>query len=222
MSKRSVMPAPGLAGQFSGFSREALSFFRDLARHNNRDWFQAHKDVYERECRLPMQQLVAALEPRFGASKIMRINRDTRFAADKSPYKTHISAGIGRNYVSLSADGLYVGAGMYKPDSPVLERFRGAIGSEQSGPRLARIVAALRRKGYDVDTHDALTGTPKGYKADHPRIDLLRMKDLFAGKFFKPAPWLSTKGALDRIEKVMIDAKPLTDWIEENVGEKKR
>ena len=203
---------------FAGFSPAALRFFKDLARHNNRDWYQAHKEVYERECRRPMQELVALLEPRFGKSKIMRINRDTRFSADKTPYKTRISAGIGRNYVSLSADGLYVGAGMYMPDSPALERFRGAIAADDSGKQLARIVATLRRKGYDVGTHDALKGTPKGYKADHPRIDLLRMKDLFAGKSFKPAAWFAGRGALDRIVKVMTDAKPLTDWFARHVG----
>src|SRR5579862_5618739 len=193
--------------EFSGFSPAARRFFRDLAQHNNRDWFQTHKDIYERACRTPMQQLGEALAPRFGPVKIKRINRDTRFAADKSPYKTRISATVGPNYVSLSADGLYVGAGVYMPDSATLERFRGAIAADVSGPRLARIVATLRRKGYDVATHDTLTGTPRGYKADHPRIELLKMKDLFAGKSFKPAPWLATKGALNRIVKVMTDVK---------------
>ena len=68
-----------MAEQFSGFPPEALAFFNDLERHNNREWFLAHKDIYERACRQPMQQLVAALEPRFGKSKISRINRDIRF-----------------------------------------------------------------------------------------------------------------------------------------------
>jgi uncharacterized protein (DUF2461 family) len=54
-----------MAEQFSGFPREAITFFTDLARHNNRDWFLAHKHVYERACVQPMRQLTAALEPRF-------------------------------------------------------------------------------------------------------------------------------------------------------------
>jgi uncharacterized protein (TIGR02453 family) len=189
MAKRSALPLPVVGAQFSGFPCEAIDFFRDLARHNNRDWFLAHKDVYERACQQPMQQLVAVLEPRFGKSKISRIYRDIRFSADKSPYKTRISASVARHYTSLSEGDLYVGAGLYMPDSTGLQRFRGVIAADGSGRQLARIVAALRRNGYDVATHDTLKSPPRGYKADHPRIDLLRMKDLFAGKAFKPTAW---------------------------------
>jgi uncharacterized protein (TIGR02453 family) len=166
-----------------------------------------------------MQQLAAALEREFGKSKIPRINRDIRFSSDKSPYKTHISAGIGRHYVHLSSEGLYVGGGMYMPDSAGLERFRNAIAADASGRPLARIVSTLRRKGgYRVDTHETLKSAPKGYRADHPRIDLLRMKDIHAGKSFKPVAWLSTPKALERITRVMKDVKPLTDWLQRYVG----
>jgi len=207
-----------MAEEFSGFPREAITFFKDLARHNNRDWFLAHKQVYERACVQPMQQLTAALEPRFGRSKISRIYRDIRFSTDKSPYKTHISASVGRHYVSLSASGLWVGGGMYMPDSQSLERFRNAIADETSGRQLARLAVALRKKGYDVSTHDSLKSAPKGYTASHPRIDLLRMKDLYAGKAFKPAAWLSTRLALNRVVKTMSDVKPLGDWMATHVG----
>ena len=209
-----VAPRPAPAGRFSGFPREALKFFADLERHNNREWFLAHKEVYERACREPMQQLVEALGPKFGKSKISRINRDIRFSNDKSPYKTNISAGIGNHYVFLSKDRLYVGGGMYMPDSAGLARFRAAIAADASGRQLARIVTALRRKGYKVDTHETLKSAPKGYSADHPRIDLLRMKDIHAGKSFKPAAWLSTPKALERITRVMTDVKPLADWLQ--------
>jgi len=204
--------------QFSGFPPEAIAFFNDLERHNNREWFLAHKDVYERACRRPMQQLVNTLEARFGKSKISRINRDIRFSSDRSPYKTHISGVVGRHYISLSTEGLYVGAGMYKPDPDVLARMRAAIAADDSGRALARIVAALRRKGYHVDTHESLRSAPKGYTADHPRIDLLRMKDVFAGKSFKPSAWLSTGKARERITRVMIDVKPLADWLQRHIG----
>src|SRR5436190_22539333 len=85
-----------MAGPFLGFPREAISFFKDLHANNEREWFQAHKDVYERACREPMLDLMAELGPQLGPSKISRINRDIRFSSDKSPYKTHIAAGVGR------------------------------------------------------------------------------------------------------------------------------
>ena len=207
-----------MSGSFSGFPREAIEFFKDLARHNNRDWFQAHKDVYERACREPMKALVLELGSGSGASKISRANRDTRFSSDKSPYRTNITAGFGGCFISLSAEGLYVGAGIYKPEPAALQRFRAAIADDRSGREIHKLVTSLRRKGYRVDTHETLTSTPRGYSADHPRIDLLRMKDIFAGKSFAPEPWLSTRTAVQRIKRVITDITPLSDWIRRHVG----
>jgi len=207
-----------MAGQFTGFPPEAIAFFKQLARHNNREWFLVHKDVYERSCREPMKALVADLGPGLGPTKITRINRDIRFSSDRSPYRTYIAAGVRGNYVSLSADGLYVGTGMYKPEPATLQRLRAAIDSEASGRTLEKIVRSLRRKGYEVDTHDRVASAPRGYSADHARIDLLRMKDIFAGKRFAPQPWLSTPKALDRIRRVMTEIKPLGDWLRQHVA----
>jgi len=207
-----------MAERFTGFSREAIDFLKNLEKNNNREWFQAHKDIYERACREPMKALVSELGPRYGPSKISRINRDMRFARDRSPYKTHIAAGIGGSYISLSREGLYVGAGMYKPDRAALGRFRAAIDDDASGSALAKLVTSLRRRGYHIDAHETLRSAPKGYSLDHPRIDLLRMKDIFAGKVFAPAPWLSTKKALDRITRVIEDIQPLVKWLHRHVG----
>jgi uncharacterized protein (TIGR02453 family) len=202
-----------VAGPFSGFPPDAIDFFKQLEKNNNREWFLSHKDVYERACQQPMKDLMAELEPRFGPSRISRIYRDLRFSANRSPYKTHIAAGVGGRYISLSREGLWVGAGMYKPEPAALRRFRAAIDDDAAGRQLANIVSSLRRKGYDVDTHDTVTSAPKGYRADHPRIDLLRMKDIFAGKAFPPAGWLSTRKAMDRIVTAMTDVEPLTKWL---------
>jgi uncharacterized protein (TIGR02453 family) len=207
-----------MAARFSGFPQEAIGFFNALARNNNRPWFQARKDVYERACKQPMQALMAELEPRLGRSKISRVNRDTRFSSDKSPYKTHISAGVGGYYIDLSKAGLYVGTGIYKPDPAVLARLRAAIDRDGSGRQLQKIVASLRRKGYEADTHERVATAPKGYATDHPRIALLRMKDMFAGRRFAPGPWLSTRSAFDRIRRVMEDVTPFKDWIQRHAG----
>ena len=207
-----------LTRRFKGFPPEAMRFFKQLARHNNRDWFQAHKDVYEQACREPMKDLLDELGPRFGPGHIRRINRDIRFSRDKSPYRTHIAAGIGGNYIHLAPTGLYIGAGIYKPEPVALQRFRSAVDGAASGRKLQSIVTTLRRKGYKVDTHQRLASAPRGYAADHPRLDLLRMKDIFAGKTFAPAGWLSTRQAFERVKNVMTDTAPLVDWIRINVG----
>lgn len=206
-----------MARTFAGFPREAITFFRSLEKNNNRDWFQANKETYERACRGPMQALMDELQPKLGRSKISRINRDIRFTPDRSPYKTHIAAGVGGYYINVSAEGLYVGTGIYKPEPPMLARLRAAIDNNTSGRQLQTIVKSLERKGYDVGTHASLTSAPKGYGSNHPRIELLRMKDIFAGRMFEPAVWLSTRNALHRIQRVMRDIQPMKEWLNKHV-----
>jgi uncharacterized protein (TIGR02453 family) len=197
---------------FTGFPRDATEFFRDLARNNNREWFQAHKEVYERACRDTLKALVAELDP-VGTPHISRINRDMRFARDGAPYKNHIAAGVLGTYINLSAEGLYVGTGMYRPEPAVLQKFRAAIDEDKSGRELVKIVSTIRRKGYAVGTHETVNSAPRGFAADHPRIDLLRMKDIHAGKMIEPGPVLASSKAVAAVKKVMADVRPLSDWI---------
>ncbi len=205
-----------MSDAFTGFPRDAFTFWKKLEKNNNRDWFQANKALYERACRAPLQALVEELKPLYGAAKISRINRDMRFAQGRPPYKSYIAAGIGGSYISLSKDGVWVGTGMYKPEPAVLARFRAAVADGESGAALAQLVRSLRRKGYDVSTHDTLASAPKGYAADHPRIDLLRMKDIYAGNRLPPATLASAK-ALDRVTRAMRDTAPLAGWLREHV-----
>ena len=197
---------------FSGFPREGTEFFRNLARNNNRDWFQAHKDVYEQACREPLKALVSELDP-LGTPHLSRINRDMRFSRDAAPYRTHIASGVRQVYIGLSAEGLYVGTGMYKPEPLVLQKFRAAIDAGKSGRELATIVSSIQRKGYVVGTHDTLNSAPRGYTMQHPRIDLLRMKDIYAGRTIEPGATLASRKAVAAVKKVMADVQPLGDWL---------
>ena len=202
---------------FTGFPKQAFAFFNQLARNNHREWFHAHKDTYERLCRAPLQSLAASFELRFGKAKITRINRDLRFSRGQPPYKTYIAAALGGRYIALAADGVWVGAGLYMPDANLLQRLRVAVADDEMGRELEGIVRALRRKGYEVGSHERLASAPRGYPRDHPRIELLRMKDIYAGKQFAPAAWLSLSSARQRIEKVLIDTAPLVRWLTRHV-----
>ncbi|HEY6218458.1 MAG TPA: DUF2461 domain-containing protein [Gemmatimonadaceae bacterium] len=205
------------SAHFVGFPKDGFVFFRELKRHNNRDWFQANRERYEASCREPVKQLIEALGDDPKEAHITRINRDLRFSRDKSPYRTYIAAGVRGSYIHLSADGLYVGAGFYKGDPKTLDRFRDAIADKTIGGQLAKIVASLRRKGFTVETHERLARVPRGYPPDHPRAELLKMKDIFAGKSFKPAPWMSTPALGRRLETIMKDTLPLRDWVKRHV-----
>src|SRR5262249_28106417 len=87
--------SPSAAPPFAGFPREARDWFRGITATNSRDWFQANRPTYDRCVRQPLESLLAELE-RYGEGKVFRPNRDTRFAKDKSPYKTNAAAVIPR------------------------------------------------------------------------------------------------------------------------------
>ena len=78
-------------------------------------------------------------------------------------------------------------------------------------------MGSLRRNGYEVASHETLSFAPRGYASDHARIELLRMKDIFAGRLFAPAPWLSTARARERIDRVMTDTGALVAWLQQHV-----
>lgn len=214
---RSTVKEPSGAAGFTGFSRDAFTFFKDLAAHNNREWFQAHKAVFDEACQAPLKALTVALDPPFGSDRLSRIYRDIRFSKDKSPYHTHISTRIPGCVLFLSADGLYVGTGIYMPDPPTLRKLRETVDRDASGKTLAALVVALRKKDYTVTSHESLASVPRGFNADHPRLELLRMKDIHAGRTLKPSE-LSTKATVAKVNRIRNDVAPLREWLLRHVG----
>jgi uncharacterized protein (DUF2461 family) len=111
-----------------------------------------------------------------------------------------------------------VGTGIYMPDAATLRRLREAIAADASGRKLVSIVATLRRKGYTVSTHESVAGAPRGFRADHPRLELLRMRDIHAGKMFGPASEITTAKAVQHVRRACEDIAPLREWIQRYVG----
>ena len=206
MRKNTIM-----ADEFTGFTRDAFTFWKRLERNNNRDWFQAHREQYEQAVRRPMQLMIDELAPLYGAGRLSRINRDMRFAKEK-PYKDYLATGLGGSYISFSKDGLWVGTGMYKPEPAALRQLREAIADDRSGQQLTRVIASLRRKGFDVDTHARLDKPPRGFDATHPRAELLRMKDIYVGKSFGAAD-VASSNVLKGVMKAMAELEPFRVWL---------
>src|SRR6266516_1312614 len=124
---------------FRGWPAEAVEFYEGLAADNSRTYWHEHKPVYDTAVRGPMDELLAELAGEFGEGKVFRPNRDVRFSADKSPYKTAIGAVLaGGGYVQLSADGLAAGCGMYEMASEQLDRYRRAVVDDGPGVALTR------------------------------------------------------------------------------------
>jgi uncharacterized protein (TIGR02453 family) len=203
---------------FAGWPDEAVEFFEGLEADNSKAYWQEHKAVYERSVRAPMEELLAELADEFGEGKIFRPYRDVRFSADKTPYKTNCAARLGAGYVSLSADDLSVGGGLYLPDRDELDRFRAAVAADRSGAQLVEIVADLHQRGYPTVAHEILKTAPRGYGADHPRIELLRHKGIAVMKAWPVGAWLGTSKAKQRVVETLRTAVPLNDWLARNVG----
>ncbi len=203
--------------RFAGFPLAGLDFYEDLEADNSKAFWTAHKDVYDSAVREPMAALVAELEADFGPAKIFRPYRDVRFAKDKTPYKDHqgavVHAAPGAGwYVQIGAPGLFVAAGIYSAAPDQLARLRATIDDEVRGPELEKILADVAAAGYTVGG-DKLKTQPKGYAADHPRIDLLRHKSLVVSREFGAPDWLPTRRAATEIRTSWETLRPVMEWI---------
>jgi uncharacterized protein (TIGR02453 family) len=180
---------------FPGFPEEALRFFRALARHNNRDWFLPRKPVFEEQVKRPMRELVEALNaamrsfaPEYATDPdraIYRFYRDTRFSADKTPYKDHVAATFPRRamvrhqgasyYFEVSDRAVGVAGGVYMPLPETLLAIRNHLAENHAPFRRILKAPALRRLLGEMQG-EQLSRVPKGFCSEHPAADLLRFK----------------------------------------------
>ena len=205
---------------FTGFPAAALDFYDDLEMDNTKTFWNEHKHVYEESVKVPMTALLAELEAEFGAAKLFRPYRDVRFAKDKTPYKTHQGAFIDLGpstgwYVQVSAPGVRVGAGFYEASTERLARFRAAIDDERRGTELQKLLAKLQKAGWTLGG-DKLKTSPRGYDAEHPRIELLRHKSMTLGKSYGFEPIIHSPDLVAQIRKDWRATRPLLDWLDAN------
>ncbi len=202
---------------FSGFGEDAVEFYDGLAADNSKAYWTDRKHVYERDVRGPMQELLAACEAEFGPGKVFRPYRDVRFSADKTPYKTHCGATAGGSYVQIGSDGLMAAAGYYQMAPDQVTRFRTAVDDERRGADLQRRVDGVRAAGLSVGGEQLKT-RPRGIDPDHPRLDLLRHKGLYAWREWPPDDALHGPDALHRVVTTWRAARPLVEWLDDHVG----
>ena len=205
-----------------------MAFYAELTEGNNdRRWWQANTDRYRASVRQPMEELLDALEGEFGPGRVYRPNRDLRFTTDKSPYKDHqgalveVDPGVGY-YVQVSADGLLTGAGFFPASPDRLRLLRAGIDDDTSGEVLRGILDALT-----ATTHggapwtvggERLQTRPRGFPADHPRLDLLRHRVLTVTRSHGEPEWLDTPEVVDRVRDDWRDVRPLVAWLTEHAG----
>ncbi len=216
---------------FPGIPKEGIEFLRELKEHNEREWFQPRKAVYDEKLRGPLLELVEALnedlkrfapEYRTEPSKaVYRIYRDTRFGEDKTPYKTHAAASFhhrslgkhvsGGFYFHFSPSEFLVGGGLWKPGSKELLAIRRRI---RSDPDALRSILAGKtfQKLLGEMTGERLKRPPKGFSADEPALDLLLYKQFLAGSQLDPKLIESPKAAME-IAKRFEAIAPLVEFL---------
>ena len=188
----------------SYFSDKTFRFLRGLARNNNREWFIAHKPDYEAHVRGPFQKLLLDLqpalaeisghfraEPKTVGGSLFRIQRDTRFSGNKTPYKSWQGARLFHErsrelaapsfYVHLQAGECFVGAGLWHPEPATQRKVRQFIFDNPGSWNRAAHSPAFRRR-YDLEADEMLVRPPRGFPPEFEFIDDLKHKNVVAAR----------------------------------------
>jgi uncharacterized protein (TIGR02453 family) len=190
-------------GAFTGFTKETVRFFNGLRKNNNREWFSGHRGTYDKHVMEPAKAFVVAMGEKLRAEvprvvavplvnkSIFRLNRDTRFSLDPSPYKINLglyfwegpgsrmeSAGF---YFHLEPPDLFLGGGMYMFPDSFFARYRRAVVDSKLGQELRKITAALSKQpGYELGGKH-YKRVPAGFDPGHPNAELLKHNGLYSG-----------------------------------------
>jgi uncharacterized protein (TIGR02453 family) len=216
------------------FGPSLFRFLRDLKRHNNREWFEKNRPRYVADVETPMLEFIREVgerlpavcpgyvaDPRRSGGSMFRIYRDTRFSADKSPYKTWLAARFGHRsarkrgdtagahapafYLHLGIDECYGGGGIYHADTPALIRIRQRIVAHP------KAWSAVLASGVVVEG-DALKRPPVGFDPKHRFIEDLKRKDLYSLTEFRQTEVTAAR-FIDRYMKACAEAAPLVEFL---------
>jgi uncharacterized protein (TIGR02453 family) len=199
---------------------EALEFLRELEDNNDAEWFRRERHRYDRYLVAPARELADKLSD-LGAPRFFRPYNNLRFRPGP-PLKENLGVAIGYGaaggfYFDPSLDGLLVAAGLYRPAPDQLERFRAAIADDRKARGFERGLATAERAGLSA-AEPELKRAPRGYAADHPRVDRLRMKRVVVSCRHPLEPWLHERRCDEIVRSEMLGARPLVKWLAATVG----
>ena len=216
----------------SPFTRKTIAFLRALKRNNDREWFRARRADYEASVRGPMVALLARLADDFRAFapelvadpkvSLYRIYRDTRFSEDKTPLKTHAAVHFphrrlrkagGGLYVEIAPQWVWIGGGLYMPETQELAAIRAHIASHHR--RLRKIVESKAFVSTVGGLHgEQLTRVPRGFDKDHPAAHYLRFRQFLAGREY-PAEFAYDPNFYAELLRVLRHVAPMVRFLNE-------
>ncbi len=216
---------------FGGFPEDAPRFLGELAKNNNKAWFEANKGRYIEGVKAPAEEFARALSARMQktfpglkplCAKVFRIHRDIRFSHDKTPYKTHIGirfSGEGGKgcslpffYVQIEAGRLWLVTGIKAFERQGMDAYRRTLADTRQAARLARLVAGLKEKGLEPGG-EKTKRLPPGLNADGPAAELGKHKGLYVEESLPRAAVLHQPELVDYCVERFKRAKPLYDWL---------
>jgi uncharacterized protein (DUF2461 family) len=208
--------------EFRGWPADATTFLAELTDDNSREFWTANTHRYRAALLEPTRALAAALAEEFGLPRVFRPHVDRRFRPNADPYRTDTGITVagpgGTPYAAvLSVRGLAVQVGYQAFDPGQLRRYRISVDGA-AGETLEEVLAALLRDDLVPDGVPALTGRPRGYAADHPRLALLRLRGLHVDRTWPAGGWLGTEEPLEQVRAAWRAARPLADWLDAHVG----
>lgn len=222
--------------EFQGFFKETLYFFKSLKENNNKPWFDQNREVYEDYVLGPAKSFVVAMgervkelspminaDPRTNKS-LFRINRDTRFSKDKSPYKTHMGIIFWDGelprmessvfYFHLESEKIILGTGIYKFTRPQLEEYRNSVVHTRYGKELKNIYKNLSGKGYDFGGKN-YKKIPRGFDGNHENADFLLFDGIHVGKDYKIPEEFYSGDFIDFCFEPFKEMQSIQKWLSE-------
>lgn len=222
----------------TGFPKETLAFLKGITAHNEKAWFDSHRDLYEAGYVAPSRAFVEDMGSRlkkiapdvqFDArinGSIGRINRDIRFSNDKRPYKDYLALYFWHGdrktwdqpgfYLSIGPKSVWAGSGIYMFGKEMLGDFREAVIFERSGKALEALIGKLRKAGYGVGEKTRKL-VPRGYDKDHKRAELLLYEGLHAGAEL-PLESATDPAFADLCFKHFKATWPISKWIRDELS----
>ena len=211
------------------FTPDTFRFLKDLKKNNDREWFAANKKRYEEQLKDPALRVIAAfapelkkISPHFMATprSLFRIHRDTRFAKDKSPYKTHIGLHFRHDrakdahapgyYLHIEPGGVFLGVGIWHPEGGPLRAIREHIVEDPAGWKRASRAKAFTT-AFEL-SGDRLKRPPKDFDPEHPLIEDLKWKD-YIGIAERPDSFVTDAGLPKALAKTFAAGTPFMRFL---------
>ncbi len=214
-------------GEAPGFTERSFGFLEELAANNNRAWYKAHRDRHRDALEMPFARMLGAasealseegVELSGGKRTMFRLQRDTRFSEDKTPYKTSVSGMLtpsgekreayGVVYAQIDAAGGFMAAGYHALTPKRLEPIRRRILEEDAAFR--DMLGGLEAAGFPLDRTNALTAMPRGFQdeKDHPLADYVKLKSFLIREDLEREVWMSGE-VVDLMVRMATAALPL-------------